>query len=74
MISLEMTSKSIFRIPDAINMLDNERTRFVNGLLFFAMGYQLVTMILSPDKIVIPYPAGYSYLLTLTMIEQCIYL
>ena len=55
---LNVMTHSSFRIPDAINMLDNERTRFINGLLFFVMGWQLSLMILSPKDVVLPFQAG----------------
>ena len=41
--------------PDVINMLDNERTRWLNSILFFAMGWALTLMILDPNEVDIPF-------------------
>ena len=40
--------------PDAINMLDNERTRWINAALFFVMGWQLSLMILDASAVDVP--------------------
>ena len=47
--------RGFFGFPDAINMLDNERTRFINAALFFAMGWQLTLMILGASYVDVPY-------------------
>ena len=47
--------RGYFGIPDAINMLDNERTRFINAALFFVMGGELTLMILDASLVDVPY-------------------
>ena len=47
--------RGFFGFPDAINMLDNERTRWINASLFFVMGWQLTLMILDASLVDVPY-------------------
>ena len=42
-------------LPKIINMLDNERTRFINASIFFAFGYQLYLMSTHPLFVDLPY-------------------
>ena len=42
-------------IPEVINMLDNERTRWVSAALFFSFGYQLFLMVVHPLDVDLPF-------------------
>ena len=47
--------RGYFAIPDVVNMLDNERTRWINATLFFAIGWQVTLMVVSPSTVDVPY-------------------
>ena len=36
-------------------MLDNERTRWINATLFFAIGWQVTLMVVNPSTVDVPY-------------------
>ena len=36
-------------------MLDNEQTRWINATLFFAIGWQVTLMVVSPSAVDVPY-------------------
>ena len=36
-------------------MLDNERTRWINATLFFAIGWQVTLMVVSPSAVDVPF-------------------
>lgn len=42
-------------LPEIINMLDNERTRWISASIFFAFGYQLFLMATDPLQVDLPY-------------------
>ena len=47
--------RGYFAIPDVVNMLDNERTRWINATLFFAIGWQVTLMVVSPAEVDVPF-------------------